>query len=75
MDAEIGAARLGSRRILALGERYGIDTLEAAFPQILKNTAEIFREEILPKIADGVYTSRTTSRPTVSTRRDFTRST
>ena len=55
MDAEIGAARLGSRRIVALAERYGIDALEAAFDQILKNTAEIFRREILPKIKDGVY--------------------
>ena len=55
MDAEIGAARLGSRRIVALAERYGVDTLEAAFDQILSNTAEIFRREILPKIKDGVY--------------------
>ncbi len=55
LDAEIGAARLGSRRIVALAERYGIDTLEAAFDQILKNTAEIFRREILPKIKDGEY--------------------
>jgi N-methylhydantoinase B len=55
MDAEIGAARLGSRRILALADRYGVDALEAAFDQILKNTAEIFRREILPKIKDGVY--------------------
>ena len=55
MDAEIGAARLGSRRIVALAERYGVDTLEAAFDQILHNTAEIFRREILPKIKDGVY--------------------
>lgn len=55
MDAEIGAARLGSRRIVALAERYGIDALEAAFDQILHNTAEIFRREILPKIKDGVY--------------------
>ena len=40
---------------MALAERYGIDTLEAAFDQILQNTAEIFRREILPKIKDGVY--------------------
>lgn len=55
LDAEIGAARLGSRRIVALAERYGIDTLEAAFDQILRNTAEVFRREILPKIKDGEY--------------------
>ena len=57
MDAEIGAARLGSRRLVALAEHYGVDALEAAFDQILANTAEIFRREILPKIKDGVYRS------------------
>jgi N-methylhydantoinase B len=55
LDAEIGACKLGSRRIVSLAERYGIETLEAAFEQILKNAAEIFRREILPKIKDGVY--------------------
>lgn len=55
LDAEIGACKLGSRRIVSLAERYGVETLEAAFDQILKNAAEIFRREILPKIKDGVY--------------------
>ncbi|MCR9136156.1 MAG: hydantoinase B/oxoprolinase family protein [Alphaproteobacteria bacterium] len=55
LDAEIGAAKLGSRRIVALAERYGVDTLESAFEQIIRNTAEIFRREIFPKIKDGTY--------------------
>jgi N-methylhydantoinase B len=55
LDAEQGAARLGCRRIEALAERYGVDTLEHAFDQILQNTAAVFRREILPKIRDGVY--------------------
>jgi N-methylhydantoinase B len=55
LDAEIGACKLGSRRIVSLADRYGVETLEAAFDQILKNAAEIFRREILPKIEDGVY--------------------
>ena len=55
MDAEIGAAKLGSRRIEALADRYGVDTLENAFEEILSNTAEIFRREIFPKIKDGEY--------------------
>ncbi len=55
LDAEIGAAKLGSRRIVELADRYGVDTLENAFDQILKNTAEIFRREILPRIKDGEY--------------------
>lgn len=56
LDAEIGAAKLGSRRIVSLAERYGVETLEAAFDQIRANTAEIFRREILPRIKDGEYT-------------------
>ena len=55
LDAEQGAARLGCRRIEALAQRYGVDTLEQAFDQLLQNTAAIFRREILPKIKDGVY--------------------
>ena len=55
MDAEIGAAKLGSRRIVALAERYGTATLEMAFDEILSNTAEIFRREIFPKIENGTY--------------------
>jgi|TARA_B100002052_G_scaffold239920_1_gene224113 N-methylhydantoinase B len=55
LDAEMGAAMLGSRRIIALAERYGVETLNLAFNKILDNTKEIFRREILPKIKDGVY--------------------
>ena len=56
LDSEIGAALLGSRRILAMADRYGIDTLEAAYDAIIENCARTIREELLPKIADGVYT-------------------
>ena len=55
VDAEIGAAILGSKRIIALAERYGVDTLEAAFDAIIENVAETFRRELLPKIKDGTY--------------------
>jgi N-methylhydantoinase B len=55
LDAEHGAARLGCRRVEALAQRYGVETLEQAFDQILENTAAVFRREILPKIKDGVY--------------------
>ena len=55
VDAEIGAAVLGSKRILALAERYGIDVLEQAYDAIIENVAETFRRELLPKIKDGVY--------------------
>ena len=56
LDSEIGAALLGSRRILAMADRYGIDALEAAYDAIINNCARTIREELLPKIADGVYT-------------------
>lgn len=55
IDAEIGAALLGSRRIQAMSERYGADALEGAFDAIIKNAAEIMRRELLPKIKDGTY--------------------
>ena len=55
IDAEIGAARLGSCRVVAMAERYGADVLEAAFDAIVENCAETLRRELLPKIADGVY--------------------
>ena len=55
LDAEIGAARLGSQRIGTLAERYGVDALEAAYDAIIENCAETIRRELLPKIRDGVY--------------------
>ena len=55
VDAEIGAAKLGSKRIVDLATRYGVETLEAAFDAMIENVAETFRRELLPKIKDGVY--------------------
>lgn len=55
VDAEIGAAKLGSRRIVALAKRYGNDVLESAFQAMISNCAETLRRELLPNIADGVY--------------------
>ena len=56
VDAEIGAAKLGSRRIVALAKRYGNDMLESAFQAMITNCADILRRELLPNIKDGVYT-------------------
>ena len=55
LDAEIGAARLGGQRIVALAERYGVEALEAAYDAIIENCAETIRRELLPMIRDGVY--------------------
>lgn len=56
IDSEIGACRLGSRRMTELADRYGREALEEAFDAIIANCAETIRRELLPKIADGVYT-------------------
>ena len=75
MDAEIGAARLGSRRIVALAERYGIDALEAAFDQILEeHRGDLPRARSCRRSRTASTTTRTTSRPTGSTSRGSTRS-
>jgi N-methylhydantoinase B len=55
IDAEIGACLVGSRRVTELAERYGVETLEAAFQAILDKCAATLRAELLPKIRDGVY--------------------
>ncbi|MCE2481320.1 MAG: hydantoinase B/oxoprolinase family protein [Alphaproteobacteria bacterium] len=55
LDAEIGAARLGSDRVVAMAERYGVEALEAAYDWMIENCAETIRRELLPKIRDGVY--------------------
>jgi N-methylhydantoinase B len=39
-----------------MAERYGVDTLEAAYDSMIENCAETIRRELLPKIRDGVYT-------------------
>lgn len=56
IDAEIGACLVGSRRIVELADRYGVETLEAGFQALLDRCADTLRSELLPKIADGVYT-------------------
>jgi N-methylhydantoinase B len=55
IDAEIGACLVGSRRIVALAERYGADVIEEAFDALIAKCTRVVREELLPKIADGVY--------------------
>ena len=56
IDAEIGAVLLGSRRVEALAERYGVEVLNEAFAAMIQNCADIMRTELLPKIKNGTYT-------------------
>ena len=55
LDAECSACLMGARRLSELFERYGQDTVEAAFDAILDKTTETYRREILSKIPDGTY--------------------
>ncbi|MDC5698374.1 hydantoinase B/oxoprolinase family protein [Intrasporangium calvum] len=55
LDAECSACLMGARRLAELFERYGRDTVEAAFDAILDKTTETYRREILSKIPDGTY--------------------
>ncbi|HKX65933.1 MAG TPA: hydantoinase B/oxoprolinase family protein [Intrasporangium sp.] len=55
LDAECSACLMGARRLSELFERYGRETVEAAFDAILDKTTETYRREILSKIPDGTY--------------------
>jgi N-methylhydantoinase B len=55
VDAEIGACLVGARRVIELCERYGVEVVEAGFQALIDKCAATLREELLPKIADGVY--------------------
>jgi N-methylhydantoinase B len=56
LDAECAACLMGSRRLAELFERYGSDTVEACFDQIVDRTTETYRREILAKIPVGSWT-------------------
>ncbi len=53
LDAECSACLMGSRRLSELFERYGRETVESCFDQIVDRTTETYRREILTKIPVG----------------------
>ena len=55
LDSEVQACLMGARRMAELFERFGRETVEACFQAILDKCRDIFRRELLPKIADGTY--------------------
>src|SRR5450759_4223880 len=55
LDSEIQACVMGARRMTGLFERFGTETVEACFQAILDKCRDIYRNELLPKIADGEY--------------------
>ena len=55
LDAEIMACRIGVRRLLELFERYGAETVDACFEELLERCARALREVAFPKIPDGDF--------------------
>ena len=55
LDSEMQACLMGARRMAALFERFGRAQVEACFQAILDKCRDIFRNELLPRIADGEY--------------------
>jgi N-methylhydantoinase B len=55
LDSEVQACLMGAQRMAALFERFGRAQVEACFQAILDKCATIFRDELLPRIADGEY--------------------
>lgn len=57
LRAQIGANRIGVRRVLELWERYGAETVQAAAAALLRSSEESMRRG-LAAIAPGVYHAR-----------------
>src|SRR2546429_5086644 len=55
LDSEVQACIMGARRMAALFARFGRQAVEACFQAILDKCRDIYRNELLPKIADGEY--------------------
>jgi N-methylhydantoinase B len=55
LDSEVQACLMGAARMGELFSRFGTATVEACFQAILDKCRDIYRNELLPKIADGEY--------------------
>jgi N-methylhydantoinase B len=55
LDSEIQACIMGARRMEELFQRFGTATVEACFQAIIEKCRNTFRDELMPKIADGEY--------------------
>jgi N-methylhydantoinase B/oxoprolinase/acetone carboxylase alpha subunit len=55
IDSEVQACVMGARRMAELFARFGTAQVEACFQAILDRCRDIYRDELLPKIADGEY--------------------
>ena len=55
LDSEVQACLMGVGRMEELFQRFGTETVEACFQAVLDKCRDIYRNELLPKIADGEY--------------------
>jgi N-methylhydantoinase B len=55
LDSEVQACLMGVRRMEELFQRFGTETVEACFQAVLDKCRDIYRNELLQKIADGTY--------------------
>jgi N-methylhydantoinase B len=55
LDAEVAATELGVRRLQDLCRRLGVETVKAAFKEILNRCARSLREDAFPLFANGEY--------------------
>jgi N-methylhydantoinase B len=55
LDSEVQACLMGAQRMASLFERFGAEQVEACFQAILDKCRDIYRNELLVRIADGEY--------------------
>ncbi len=58
MEAQIAAARIGAARFVSLIDQYGIETVEAAYENLMDYSERLMRDAI-QALPDGRYTART----------------
>lgn len=58
MEAQVAAARIGAERYAALLEQYGLDTVTAAYEDLLDYSEHLMRDAIA-RLPDGRYNART----------------
>ncbi len=55
LDSEMQSIMMGAQRMSELFARFGTGVVEACFQAILDKCANIYRDELLPKIPDGEF--------------------
>jgi N-methylhydantoinase B len=58
MEAQVAASRIGAERFVALIDRYGLETIQAASEHLMDYSERMMREAIAA-LPDGTYTAQT----------------